>query len=110
MKLATVRRHVLSLPEVTESPHFTATSFRVRGKIFATADPEGTFLHIFVSEQDRELALAVHPEFLEKLVWGGRVWGVKTQLANADAAVIKELLNKAWRHKAPKALLRTPQA
>jgi hypothetical protein len=26
----------MTLPETTEAPHFEATSFRVRGKIFAT--------------------------------------------------------------------------
>lgn len=107
MKLATVRRHALSLPEATEEPHFHLTSFRVRGRIFATADPGGAFLHVFVSEQDRELALAVHPEFLEKLLWGRSVKGLRALLTKADAAVVKDLLNKAWRHKAPKALLRT---
>jgi hypothetical protein len=48
----------------------------------------------------------LHSEFLEKVVWGGKVWGVHAALARVDAAVIKELLNKAWRSKAPKALLK----
>ncbi|MGH3621598.1 MAG: hypothetical protein ACRDQ5_07385 [Sciscionella sp.] len=30
------RRFALSLPEATEQPHFEMSSFRVRGKIFAT--------------------------------------------------------------------------
>ena len=107
MKLATVRRHAMSLPEVTEQPHFTATSFRVRGKIFLTASLDGERLHIFLSENDRELALTLHPGFLEKLIWGGRVWGVHAALAKADAGIIKELINKAWRNKAPKTLLKT---
>ena len=47
MKLAEARRHALSLPEATEAPHFHFTSFRVRGKIFATAPPDGEYLHVF---------------------------------------------------------------
>ena len=108
MKIDTVRRHAMSLPEVTEQPHFQSTSFRVRGKIFLTASPDGKRLHIFIAEHDRELALALHPDFLEKLFWGGRVWGVAAALAKADTAAIKELIDKAWRNKAPKALLKTP--
>ncbi len=110
MKLATVRRHAMSLPEVTEQPHFTATSFRVRGKIFVTADPAGEFLNIMLPEQERELAIALHPDYLQKLVWGGRVWGIHVTLAKADAAIIKGLIDKAWRSKAPKALLRSAGA
>lgn len=106
MKLATVRRHALSLPEVTEEPHFHLTSFRVRGKIFCTADVEGTFVHLFVPEQDRELALALHSGFLEKLLWGSSVKGLRAFLDKADAAVIKNLLDKAWRYKAPKTLVK----
>lgn len=32
------RKLALSFPEVTEEPHFEKTSFRVKGKIFATYD------------------------------------------------------------------------
>jgi len=38
------------MPEVTEEPHFAYTSFRVKGKIFATAPPDGEHLHIFVAK------------------------------------------------------------
>jgi len=37
VKLIDARRLAMSLPEVTEEPHFEYTSFRVRGKIFALA-------------------------------------------------------------------------
>ena len=39
MTLDDVRSFALSLPETTEAPHHERTSFRVRGKIFATALP-----------------------------------------------------------------------
>jgi hypothetical protein len=47
MKLIDARRLAMSLPPVTEEPHFTYTSFRVKGKIFATAPPDGEHLHVF---------------------------------------------------------------
>jgi hypothetical protein len=43
--LAQARQFALSLPGVTEEPHFDMTSFRVRGKIFVTVPPDGTRLH-----------------------------------------------------------------
>jgi hypothetical protein len=108
MKLATVRKYALSLPEVTEQPHFHFGSLRVRGRIFVTMPPEGGHLHVFVAELERELALAIHPEFAEKLFWGGKVVGLRVALASAPAAAVKRLIGQAWTHKAPKALRRLP--
>jgi hypothetical protein len=101
-----VRRHALSLPETAEQPHFAYTSFRVRGKIFATAPPDGQHLHVFVDEQQREFALAVHSAFVEKLWWGGKVAGLRVDLAKADAKAVDELVRQAWARKAPKSLSR----
>ena len=106
MKLADARRIALALPEAAEAPHFDYTSFRVRGKIFATAPPEGTHLHVFVDDEDRERVLELHPEFAEKLWWGKRVVGVRVKLAAAKSAVVKELLARSWRRKAPRALVK----
>jgi hypothetical protein len=36
LTVGTVRTVAMTFPETTEAPHFEATSFRVRGKIFAT--------------------------------------------------------------------------
>jgi hypothetical protein len=105
MNFKSVRSHALSLPEVTEEPHFDYTSFRIRGKIFMTAPPAETHVHIFVAEQDRELALAMYPEFVEKLMWGKRVAGVRVVLSKAKAAAVNGLIRKAWENKAPKRLL-----
>ena len=110
MNLAEVRRIAMSLPEVTEQPHFEYTSFRIRGKIFATAPPGGEHLHVFVADDTREQALAVNPEFLDKLLWGGKVRGLRVALREAKPKVIARLLVQAWSRKAPKALLARTQA
>jgi len=83
MKLAQVRRHALSMLEVTEEPHFEKSSFRVRGKIFITVPADGKHLHVFVAERAREM-----------------------HLARATPTVIKHLVSQAWANKAPKSLLR----
>ncbi len=104
MKLSDARRYALSLPVATEEPHFHFFSFRVRGKIFATVPPEETHLHLFVDEATRDAALATESAFIEKLLWDGKVRGLRVILANAKPAVVKHLLTEAWRHKAPKTL------
>jgi len=101
--LAAVRTLALALPEATEAPHFQYTSFRVRGKIFATAPPAGDLLHLFITDTAREQALALHGAFVDKLLWGGKVVGVRVHLARADAKVVRALLRLAWEAKAPKA-------
>lgn len=105
MKFADIRHHALSLPESTEAPHFNYTSFRVRGKIFVTAPPEQEHVHIFLPEQEREAALPLAPEYLEKLLWGGKVVGLRVSISKAKPSLVKELISKAWIHKAPKSLL-----
>ncbi|MCK7593466.1 MmcQ/YjbR family DNA-binding protein [Pseudomarimonas salicorniae] len=107
MKLDAVRALALALPETTEAPHHHYTSFRVNGKIFATAPPEGNALHLFVSETDRERALALDPDCLEPLFWGGKVAGLRLTLGKARKATVASLLRQAWRHKAPARLAAT---
>ena len=85
VKLNDVRRIAMSLPEVTEEPHFASASFRVRGKIFATVPPDGEYLHIFVAEEDREPALVMAPGVIEKLWWGGKVRGLRVALQSQNA-------------------------
>ena len=96
MPIADVRRHALSLDAVTEDPHHTYSSFRVRGKIFVTIPPEETHLHVFIGEEDREQALAMHPACVEKLFWGSKVLGLRVDLARATPAVVKALVVKAY--------------
>ena len=105
MKFAVVRAYALGLPEVTEQPHHHFTSFRVRGKIFATAPPDEQLLHLFVKEEQRQPALALHGNFVEKLLWGGKVVGLRVTLAAATPAAVKHLVLQAWESKAPRALL-----
>jgi hypothetical protein len=102
--LEQVRRHALSLPEAKEEPHFDRTSFRVRGRIFITARPADSHIHVFVPEHVREPFLAMHPDVASKLLWGGKVVGLRVELHRAPAGLVKELVRSAWASRAPKAL------
>lgn len=105
MKAATALRYALSLPGVTEEPHFHYSSLRVCGKIFLTVPPGEQHLRVFVGEANREPALAMYSDFMGKLTWGKKVVGLRIELASAKPAVVHALIFEAWRAKAPKSLL-----
>ena len=96
MKIDAVRKYAMALEAVTEEPHHQSSSFRVRGKIFVTIPPPSDFIHVFIGEEDRETALALYPEFLEKLLWGGKVVGLRVALASANPNAVKSLVSKAY--------------
>ena len=101
IRLEAVRRFALGLPEVTEEPHFDKASFRVARKIFVTVPPGETHIHVFVGEALREPALALHPDAIEKLTWGGKVVGLRLDLARCPAADVRALVRAAWTEKTP---------
>jgi hypothetical protein len=107
MNIVQVRRYALSLPEAHEEPHFEYSSFRVRGKIFATVPPDGKHLHVFVGDDEREVALELHAAFLETLIWGGKARGLRVRLSGAAPSVVNQLVRAAWVRKAPKQLIGT---
>jgi hypothetical protein len=104
VKFKDIRIHALSMPSVTEEPHFDYSSFRVRGKIFMTVPPDKLNAHIFVSELDRERALIMYPEFVENLFWGKKILGLRVNLAKAKPPIVKDLIRQAWGNKAPRRL------
>ena len=104
MKIADVRRLALALPEATEAPHFERTSFRVREKIFATVDPDGRGMNVFVDDEQREIMTKVDPQAYETRVWGKSGY-LHVHLAKAKARDVERLLQSAWQLKAPKKLV-----
>jgi hypothetical protein len=61
-------------------------------------------IHVFLSEPDGELALAACPEFTEKLLWGGKVVGVRITLAKARAPAVKAMVRQAYHYQSAKPL------
>lgn len=103
VSLDDVRAHALSLPDTTEEPHHTYNSFRVRGKIFVTVPPGGALLHVFLPDEQRDLALALDPAFLEPLIWGSKVMGVRVHLPKARRATVLALVAQAYACKSARA-------
>ena len=102
MKFSTARTFAMSLADVSEEPHHDYASFRVKGKIFVTVPPGEEFIHVFIPDEKRDEALELYGSFASRLLWGGKVVGVRLNLANADAAAVKKLVRDAWACKAPK--------
>jgi YjbR len=102
MKLDPIRKFALSLDAVTEEPHHQFSSFRVRGKIFVTIPPGDEYLHVFIDEQARELTLTMYAECVEKLLWGGKVVGIRVNLTQAKPSVVKSLVESAYHFRVSK--------
>ena len=100
VNLSVVRKLALSLPDTSEEPHHNYGSFRVGGKIFITIPPGDELLHVVLPESERELALAMDPEFLEPLRWGGKAVGVRVQLSLAEWGAVSQLVKKAYANRA----------
>ena len=86
------------------------TSFRVGGKIFATATADETRLHVFVDESEiaatvAEATGAEGSRAFEPLLWGQHVRGLRVLLAAAPDDRVRELLADAGRRKASKRLV-----
>ena len=94
----------LSLPEAEEAPHHDLPSFRVRGKIFATV-PDPARLHVMLASDEVPLAVAMSERAVAELWWGKRLSGVTVDLKRASRTVVSELLEQAWRRRAPKMLI-----
>jgi hypothetical protein len=107
MRLDTARRFALSLPETTEEPHFDLSSFRVKGKIFATVPEGGKLLHVRCDPTERLVLIAEDPDAFEEITWGKRTVDdyVRVKLPVADRRQVCELLEEAWRLRAPKRVL-----
>lgn len=94
----------MSFPEVTEADHFGVPSFRIRGRIFATA-PDVHRVNVMVDPFDVDGVVRQTPEACSVLMWGKRVAGVQVDLDRASKALVANLLEVAWRRKAPRHLL-----
>ena len=105
MTSAELRRFAMSLPGTTEEPHFDKTSFRVRKRSYASWSEEQGLLCVQVDEDEARALLAQDPSVFTHALFGKtRVvpdW-IGVRMASADPDLVYELLEEAWRRRAPK--------
>ncbi|MBB6036985.1 MmcQ/YjbR family DNA-binding protein [Phytomonospora endophytica] len=98
-----------SLPEVTERPAWGMTCYRVRDKIFTSMDPdEPETVGVAVDKGERAALLAGEPEkYFVKEGHDDNYHWMRVRLTEVGAEELREVLEDAWRLKAPKRVVRT---
>lgn len=105
MDLPEVAVLALELPGAVEQDHHGMRSFRVGSKIFATV-PDEQHVRIMADREDVLASVAEAPGACAELWWGDRLVGVVVEIERAPRPLVRELLEGAWRRKAPARLRR----
>jgi hypothetical protein len=101
----TLRQIVLSLPEVSEEPHFDKTSFRVNKKIFATATPHHNIAMAKLSPAEQDIFCTFDSTVIYPVPnkWGQRgATFINLQTVRED--MLTEILKTAYCGVAPRHL------
>lgn len=100
-----LRKIALSLPEVTEEPHFEKTSFRVKNKIFATYDEKQKKATLKFSEVDQYVFSAVDQTIIYPVnnKWGKQGWTI-IETNKVNKKLFTDALKAAYCGVAPKKL------
>ena len=101
-----IRALALELPAAEEAPHFDATSFRVKGKIFATMGEEAGRVTLKLDREDQHNLIEAHPKAIQPVegYWGRSGW-TTVSFDGIDDDLMATLLRMAWARVAPKRLL-----
>jgi len=99
------RKLALAFPEATEAPHFEKTSFRVRGKIFATLAPERDEAVLKLSPLEQTIFSDNGGDSVGPVPnkWGTQGWTL-IALRRAPTALVRDALACAYRRVAPASL------
>jgi hypothetical protein len=101
-----VRALALALPEAEEIETWGHPTFRVRGKMFAAMDAEGTSGSVKASLEAQTALLASEPDTFFRPKYVGQHGWVGVRFASVDPDELGELLEDGWRMTAPKRVVR----
>lgn len=94
------RALALALPGAVEQDHHGRPSFRVAGRIFATLWTRRA-MNVMAGDERIRAAAEDLPAVCREVFWGKRLAAVQVDLERADPALLEDLLDHAWRAKAP---------
>ncbi len=105
IRFSTLRKTALSLPEVTEEPHFEKTSFRIKQKIFASYDKQQHRACIKLSEIDQSVFSAYDNRIIFPVPnkWGKQGWTF-IDMKHVPKAMLEDALKTAYCEVAPQKL------
>jgi hypothetical protein len=105
---ADAQRIVAELPGASEVdvPEWGHPTFRVNNKMFASGAPDSPTMSMKATKEEQAELVAAHPEIYAVAPYVGRFGWIRIQLSGVDAEELRELLIEAWRHIAPKKLVR----
>lgn len=101
-----LHEYVMSLPEVTEEPHFEKKSYRVKKKIIATVSADEGFFVVKLTEMQQSLFCkwdesACHPVPNK---WGLQGW-TRVYFEKVDEDFLKDIVKTSYVNVAPKKLV-----
>lgn len=103
------RRLALSFAESDERDHRGRPSFCVRGKIFATLWPSELRAVLKLAASDQADLVRTYSKAFSLNAWSKQGW-TNLHLEYVEAKECKHLLEEAWRHVAPKKLVKSYDA
>ena len=108
--LEAIRRFATEFPEVQESAHFRVQQpiFKVRGKVFAGVERWDVTAVFSISNEEAAAIVAEDPATYEEVWRPGATKsfvGVRVDLARVSEERVRELIERAWRTKAPMRML-----
>jgi hypothetical protein len=104
--LADLRSYALALPDVVEKPHFRLPGFRVADKLLAHLEKGDAHAIVCVGQEKAKTAAADEPDIYEEVWRNGRIFvGLRVDLAKVAHERMRELVEHAWRNRAPKRLI-----
>lgn len=104
-----IRRWAMALPEVTETSHFLfhVPVFKVAGRTFVGMGKGETTVVFCVSEQEANAAAAAGPAVcaaVRRKDARRSFLGLQVELGKFSGERMRDLVERSWRHKAPKRL------
>jgi hypothetical protein len=104
--LADIRSYAMALPDVVEKPHFRLPGFRVADKLLAHLEKGDAHAIVCVGQAEAKAAAADQPDVYEEVWRNGRIFvGLRVDLAKVTKERMQELIEHAWRNRAPKRLV-----
>jgi hypothetical protein len=110
IRLSEIRAIAMSLPEVEEGRPVQAArriaAFKVAGKSFVGVEEGEATMTISLGEKEAKGVAGEHPEAYEEIWRQGKVFmGLRVELSKLPARRVRELIERSWRHSAPKRIV-----